>query len=329
MPTRIPMVPWSQRHLAILTAIGVVSGTATAAVNAWAAFTSTTDNVGSSLAAAPDWVAPALQSSVVQKAEGGLTGFIRQGGTYRVYADLTDSGNPASGTSAVTANLTALTTGASAAALTSGAWSADGTAYGWRSSILASDIPLASGVKTWTLTAADAAGNGSTSAAATVTVDNIAPSGADVQTVNVSGGTVGQPESGDRITFSFSEQIDPHAVQSGWSGSAAAVTVRFVDNGLNDRVEIYNGANTAQLPLGTITTNQQFVTADRAFTTSTMAQSNTTVTITLGTPSGATIATNVGGIMSWSPSAALFDRAGNPMPGAAVPEVFTPGGKDF
>ena len=55
---------------------------------------------------------------MIGKTVGGVTGFIRQGGTYYVYATVaTDTGNPASGIASVKANVEGVTTGQTAVAL--------------------------------------------------------------------------------------------------------------------------------------------------------------------------------------------------------------------
>ena len=53
------------------------------------------------------------------------------------------------------------------------------------------------------------------------------------------------------MTFTFSEQIDPESILSGWTGASTNVVVRINDTA-TDTVLIYNSANTTQLPLGTM-----------------------------------------------------------------------------
>jgi len=61
--------------------------------------------------AATDFVAPTVSSSVIATSTGGTPfdgpSFVEQGGSYRVYAKVTDAGNPASGVGIVTADLLA------------------------------------------------------------------------------------------------------------------------------------------------------------------------------------------------------------------------------
>ena len=69
------------------------------------------------------------------------------------------------------------------------------------------------------------------------------------------------------------------------------------------------------LPLGTIKLGRSdYTTANVNFTGSTMVLSSTTITITLGTPSG-TVTTAAGaGSMSWTPSATATDLAATRVP---------------
>ncbi len=132
-----------------------------------------------------DTAAPSVGGSLVSKTgTGSITGSIRQGGGYRVYANVSDSGDPASGVATVTADVSSITGGSSAIVLTAGSYSVGGGTYGYRSSSVAADAPLAEGTYGYSITATDANGNAGTQSGFTVTVDNTEPSGLDVDTVN-------------------------------------------------------------------------------------------------------------------------------------------------
>jgi hypothetical protein len=136
-----------------------------------------------------------------------------------------------------------------------------------------------------------------------------------VQTAN-GGATARKPEAGDSMTLTFSEIMDPESVLAGWTGASTNVIVRIADNAGGDLVTVRNAANTAQLPLGSINlVGTGYVTANRDFgvtgTASTMSQSGTSITIILGTPSGATGTQATTGTMAWTPTVTLTDRAGN------------------
>jgi hypothetical protein len=280
----------------------------------FAAFRSTTSSSANSFAAAADYRAPSVSTTVIAKTSGYDAGYVKQGGTYYVYANVSDTGNPASGISTVTADVSAVTTGSTAVTITSGAYSAQGTSYNYRSASLTASNPLAAGSKSYSITSTDAAGNSRTQTAFPVTVDNTAPTASDVQTAN-GAATAARPELGDTITYTFSEPIDPQSIVAGWTGASTSVVVR-INNGTPDTLLVFNSANTAQLPLGSVNlVGTNYVGANRTFgasgTASTMVRSGSTITVTLGTASGATLTETTNGAMIWTPSASAYDRAGN------------------
>jgi len=61
----------------------------------------------------------------------------------------------------------------------------------------------------------DAAGNASTTVSSTFTYDTTAPTATNVQTANVNQGIAGKPESGDSITYTFSESMRPASILAG------------------------------------------------------------------------------------------------------------------
>ncbi|HEY2056646.1 MAG TPA: hypothetical protein VGH14_22145 [Solirubrobacterales bacterium] len=284
----------------------------------WAAYTGTVTSSGDQLVAATDWVAPSASAAVIGKSQGGVPGYIHQGGAYNLYAAVEDSGAPASGVSTVTANANAITTGQTAATLSSGSFTLGSSTYGYRTASLTANATLAAGTYEFSLTSKDAAGNGRTQGGYTVVVDDTAPSASDVQTTNKSGGTVGRPELGDSITFTFSEPIDPSSILAGWTGAATNVVVRINNGsgGQNDVLLVYNATNATQLPLGSVNLGRtEYVTANATFgatgTASTMVENGEAITVTLGTASSGTSTALIGGTMIWTPSASAYDRAGN------------------
>jgi len=295
----------------------------------WGNFTAKTANSGNSITAASDFRAPTVGASVLTKTTGGTVGQIKKGGTYYVYANVSDTGNPASGVSTVTANVSTITSGTTAAALSAGSYTAGGVSYAYRSVSLTAGSSLAAGSYSYSLTATDVAGNSRTQSGYSVVVDNTAPAGTDVQTVN-GGSTNGLAESGDKISFSFSKAIDPNSILSGWSGAATNVVLRL-NNGsgsANDTVTIYNATNATQLPLGSVNLGRtDYTSANITFgatgTASSMAMSGNTVTITLGTQSAAATTAAATGTMSWTPSASATDPAGNATATTVVTESGT------
>ncbi|MFN8160605.1 MAG: Ig-like domain-containing protein [Solirubrobacterales bacterium] len=290
----------------------------------WGAFGSTTPSAGNTITAATDFRAPTSSATVIAKSAGGTTGYVKQGGAYFVYAKVTDTGNPASGISAVTANVSSITTGQTAAALSAGSYTVSGSSYNYRSASLTANASLTAGSYSFTLTMTDAAGNSGTQSGLSVTVDNTVPTASDIQTAN-GGSIAGRPEQNDTITYTFSEPPEPNSILSGWTGAATNVVVR-VNNATNDNVRIYNSANTAQLPLGSVDLGRtDYVSANRTFgatgTASSMVLSGSTITITLGTQSGAGTTAAATGTMIWTPSATATDRAGNAMSTATATET--------
>ena len=288
-------------------------------------FTASTSNSGSSVTAAPDWTAPTVGTMAIQKAEGGIADTIRQGGTFYVYANASDTGNPASGVAGVTANVSNIAT-VSSASMTSGSYTVGSTSYGYRSSLLTAKATLASGNYSYSATATDSAGNGpGTAASATVAVDNTTFAGADT-TWDDSGATPGKFEAGEKVTWYYNKTLDPISVVGGWDGSGQTVSLVLADAAaagtLQDAIGVYNSAHTVLLPMGIMQMAGDFVAASKYtyFNSSTMTQSTNSVTVTLGTPDvvGNLKTATATGPPSWAPSASTFDAAGNAASTASV-----------
>jgi hypothetical protein len=321
-----------RRRLLVATAIAFVFVASGVGVT-YAAFSKTTSNPGSVVSARPDWLPPAVSATTVKKTTGYLTGFVRQGGTYHVYANVTEpTSNPAAGIASVDADISVLTAGQTAVALatTGGPWTVEGVSYNYRSAQLTADNPLVAGVKNWSLTSVDAAAptaNTTNSTGLTATVDGTPPSATNLATTN--SGTARRPTIGDTITFTSNERIDPESILTGWTGTSTDVTVRITNNGGGDSLTIRNTADSATLPLGTVNLGRtDYVSATATFgpsaaaTNSTMVQSGSTITITLGTLTAGTATTAAaGGNMSWTPSATAYDRAGHAMSTTAFTET--------
>jgi hypothetical protein len=312
-------------RLAIGALFAVGLGLAATAATVWALYTGNSASNGNELVAATDWVAPSASSSVIGKGQGGVPGYIRQGGAYMVYANVGDAGAPASGVSNVTADASTITTGQDAAALSSGSFTIGGAAYNYRSAALTANATLSAGTYSYSLTSRDLAANSRTQSGYTVVVDNTAPSAADIQTTNKSGNTVGRPELGDTIIYTFSERIDPNSILANWTGQATGVVVR-ITNASGDPLTVFDAANTAQLPFGSVNLGRNdYVNASATLgatgTPSTMVQSGNTITVTLGTASSGPSTAGGNGTMTWAPSASAYDWAGNAMTTTARTET--------
>jgi hypothetical protein len=160
--------------------------------------------------------------------------------------------------------------------------------------------------------ATDNAGNTNTSTVVNRTVDNTAPTATDIQTTN-GGATVGRPETSDTITFTYSEQILPGSILTGWNGSSQAVTVRFNNSGGNDTLEVWNATNLVKLPLtSTVVALNGNNVQNAVVFAATMVQSGASITVTLGVLVSGTVRTDAAtSTMSWPPSATATDLAGN------------------
>ena len=292
----------------------------------------TTDTTISTAAcfAPTDVVAPSVSSTVISKTVLYVPGYVRQGGTYYGYANVADAGCIPSGISTVTANVSTVTTGQTAVALVAGSYTVGGVSYNYRSASLTANTTLAEGSKAYTITSTDVATNSQTQSGYSVTVDNTRPTGTDIQITN-GGATAGKPEIADVVTYTFSEPIDPEKVLAGWTGASTGVVVRVAHNTYGDRVTIRNAANSVQLPFGTVNLfGVNYVTVNRDFgatgTASTMVASGNTITVTLGTASGATGTETATNQATWVPTITLTDRAGNACQTTTATET---GGGDF
>jgi hypothetical protein len=315
------------------TAVGVsLAGACLLAITGtvWGAFSSPVANHGNEIVAAPDYVAPTASAAVIQKTQGGVPGFIRPGGSFHVYGNVADTGNPASGLASVRTDVNSLVASGSSVPLTAGSHSVGGQSYNYRSASLTARSPLGNGDYTYSFALTDNAGNPRSQGGLTVTVDGTAPTGTGVQTANKAGGVAGRAEIGDTMTLTFSEPIDPSSISSGWTGAAPLpVVARFTNgtvlNGLQDLVTIANAQNSAELPLGTVRLGSgNYVSTARTFgasgTASTLTQSGNGYVLTLGTASGSVSTASGSGTMSWSPSTGATDRAGNAVGAGTVDE---------
>jgi hypothetical protein len=262
---------------------------------------------------------PTVAAATIAKSTGGTAGYVKQGGTYYVYANVSGSGTPPAGVSSLTADVSSVTTSQTAASLSSGSWTVGGQSYNYRSAQLTAKTPLTAGSKSFTVSLTDS-GATKTTTSYSVTVDNTAPAGSAIQTANAGGGTAGRAELGDTITLTYSEPVDPNSLFSGWDGSSMNVAVVLVDGGssANDTIQVSDVPRVTQIPFGTIDLGRKDYLTSHSFdvfgtsgTASTMVMSGSTITITLGTPSVTAETAAGSGTMTWTPSSSATDLAGN------------------
>ena len=320
---------------AVLAGMGVLLA---AGQGTQALFNSATSNGGNSFSSAPDLTAPSASPSLIAKTTGYATGYVKQGGSFYVYANVSDAGSPPSGTSTVTANVSGFDAGQTSVPLTSGSYSAGGTSFNYRSAALSANNPQAQGSYSYSLTLRDTATN-ERSQSFSVQLDNTPPTGTDVQAVD-GNGSAGTPGTGDQVVFTFSEPMEPDTVLAGWTGAATTVTLRIKDGGVvlgllgDDVLDVRNAANTANLPLGSVNLKaggyaSGLLGGFAVFSNSTMTMSGSQITVTLGTRSGLSVGD--GGCcpsMQWSTQSTPTDRAGNNTTTGTVTESGA-GDRDF
>ncbi len=169
--------------------------------------------------------------------------------------------------------------------------------------------------------ATDAAGNASAAATgsdlSTVTWDRTAPTATDIQATN-GAGTPGRIDSGDRITYTFSESINPATVLTGWDGSSRSLSVEF-DKGAgkgNDNIKsIKSGTTTVGLGNVDFGVANGYIKSTISVPATMVLTNGNTVTITLG---AFTSTTELGTVTaptttSWTPPNGIKDLAGNSM----------------
>ena len=311
--TRARRAKWGA--LVSVAALAVASATIGGTHGAFAAQTSEASN---SITAMPDFRGPTVSPVAIGRSTGYATGYIKNAGTYYIYANVTDVGAPPSGTSTVVADVANVTAGQTAVPLVSGSYSAGGTSYNYRSAVPLTAGTVPTGPISFSVTATDVALN-QTVANGSVTGDNTAPAPSNM---SAGGGIAGRPEVGDVLTLTTNDTLDTYSLLANWTGAATTVQVHIVHAGSNDRLEVWDAAGTAQLPFGTISLGRKDWTNGLiTFNGSTMAQAGGAISITLGAPIVGTVATVGGtGDMVWTPSATATDRAGNPIATAAFTE---------
>jgi hypothetical protein len=169
-------------------------------------------------------------------------------------------------------------------------------------------------------------------------VDNAPLRGADIQTAN-GGSTAGRPDTGDTVTFTYSEQVDLSSISTGWNGSAKAVTVRLRDlvssgrASTDDTLDVLS--NGTAVNLGSVNLRRDYLKTGKTasfsatmtagtITTST-GVTRTTVTVRLGAVTGngnsALKSSSLTGALVWTPSAGATGPQGQPCSTTPVSET--------
>jgi hypothetical protein len=298
------------RRAAALLSLGAVLLGAGAVVGSSAAFTATSSSGASTFATSSDWVAPAV--TVMSPSEGMTTT-----ATPTFYGT---AGTAGGDSSTVTVSIYSGSAASGAPVQTKTASRVSGYWY-----VTATTLPP--GTYTLKVTQDDNADNTGT-ATRTFTVPGVEP----VAISAVNGGSssqAGRLNSGDKITFTFSDPIAPTSVLSTFSGSSAPVVVRFLDeydDHSDDSFTVLDRYRRDNVKLdagswsgvdGGVFTGRTYVTDTVDFTaTMTRSSDGKSFVITLGTPDDddrlvgtAQSAAN----MKWKPRSGPTDLAGNPI----------------
>jgi hypothetical protein len=96
--------------------------------------------------------------------------------------------------------------------------------------------------------------------------------------------------------------------------------LKIIDSGTAD-TQVWNNANTAQVPLGSVDLKGDTALSGEAlFTSSTMQQAGATITVTLGTLNGFVATTTTTDAIVWTPATTPYDRAYNAASAATAAE---------
>jgi peptidoglycan/xylan/chitin deacetylase (PgdA/CDA1 family) len=206
----------------------------------------------------------------------------------------------------------------------------DGSAGSWAAACTATRSPWTCNWNTANVTdgaysvralGSDRAGNGtlSTNTVAGRNVDNTRPVTAGIAADNLSGGIRGLAETGDAMTFTYSERMQASTILPGWTGASTAVQVRLI-NATNDRVEVWRADGSARIDLADkVTLGGNYVPTSGAIFAGTMAQDGARVVVTLGARTSGAVNTVAvtGGTIVWDPGPDPLDLAGNKVTNAS------------
>ena len=174
-------------------------------------------SAGTAVAITADTTGPVVTASTVADSDANVAGFAHQGGSYFVYATATEAG---SGIGSVTANVSTITTGATAAPLSPCATDCtiSGVTYTYKSAQQTADSSLAATAKSYSITAVDNVTNTTTNAPPTVAIDNTAPTltAANLQMFDIN--TEGHV---DRVTAALNETLGNCTDAGSWTLSNA------------------------------------------------------------------------------------------------------------
>ena len=175
----------------------------------------------------------------------------------------------------------------------------------------------------YTLTGIDNVWN-TVSIVTTVLVDKVAPTATNVQLT----GNNGTVASGDTVVITYSELMDATSFCSAWVNNgtdqgevenSSGVVITITENSVNDLLTVTAATNcSGGFKLGTVALNANYVSTTRTFSGTggnrselRLNVSARTLTVELGTASGAVNPGVAASIPSYTANTAIKDRAGN------------------
>lgn len=158
-------------------------------------------------------------------------------------------------------------------------------------------------------------------------VDNSPLRAADIQAANGTG-VPGKLDAGDTLSFTYSQQVNLATVTPGWAGASLPVTLRLRDGNVQglgtgnngDTVDIQRPGSTVNL--GSVNTKGNFAKSQKtvtfnatmsATTVTTAGVPRTSVTVTLGAPTGGagSLRTSTTAVaMVWTPTSSVASMSG-------------------
>jgi Polysaccharide deacetylase len=151
--------------------------------------------------------------------------------------------------------------------------------------------------------------------------DTIQPMPMTIATSNA--GTRGLIETGDSITFTYSEAMKPSSIFAGWNGTSTAVKV-FVNTASGDDLSVWDPTGATKLALANpVNLGGAYVKSTVGFA-ATMVENGSAIKITLGAKASGTLASAavMNGTTTWTDNTTATDLAGNR---AIWGQVTTPG----
>ena len=185
---------------------------------------------------------------------------------------------------------------------------------------------VADGTYQTRVVATDSLGHPTISATITLIIDNTHPTAASVNAAN--GGTAGRIDSGDTLTFTWSEPMAPASILSGWSGGAQPIRIRVNDAGGADTLDLYDATGTTKLNVTSaaqaLRLNANWV-ANTVWLDGSMTMTGNGIVVTIGSLVSGTINTGVTTTanLQWTSTAATTDVAGNSTTVSTVTETGT------